>query len=58
MHSRYNDEFANPLEAAAFGFVDDIIDPADTRRRICEDLALLENKEVLGPRRKHSNIPL
>jgi propionyl-CoA carboxylase beta chain len=54
----YNDQFANPLEAAARGFVDDIIDPSTTRQRICEDLNILETKEVLEPHKKHSNIPL
>lgn len=55
---RYNDQFANPLEAAARGFVDDIIDPSTTRQRICEDLNILDTKEVLEPHKKHSNIPL
>jgi propionyl-CoA carboxylase beta chain len=38
--------------------VDDIIDPATTRARICEDLEVLKNKELTNPKRKHGNIPL
>lgn len=44
--------------AAERGFVDDIIDPADTRVRLIEDLQMLNNKEVPRPDRKHGNIPL
>jgi len=50
--------FANPMVAAQRGFVDDIIDPAFTRVRLCEDLELLRTKEVTRPWRKHGNIPL
>ncbi len=57
---RYEDrfEFANPLVAAQRGFVDDVIVPSTTRRRICEDLELLRTKKVSNPYRKHGNIPL
>ncbi len=50
--------FANPMVAAQRGFVDDVIDPVDTRLRIAEDLVLLENKQATRPWRKHGNIPL
>ncbi|VDO07509.1 unnamed protein product [Haemonchus placei] len=54
----YIDLFSNPFPAAVRGFVDDIIQPCTTRRRICEDLALLESKKLTNPWRKHGNIPL
>ncbi|CAM9331978.1 unnamed protein product, partial [Ectocarpus fasciculatus] len=54
----YTDRFANPMVAAQRGFVDDIIDPTETRKRICEDLVLLANKQVDRPWRKHGNVPL
>jgi propionyl-CoA carboxylase beta chain len=54
----YTEKFANPLSAARRGFVDDIIVPHTTRTRICEDLELLENKDLKNPWKKHGNIPL
>lgn len=54
----YTDRFANPMLAAGRGFVDDIIDPAETRLRLCEDLEMLRTKKVEKPWRKHGNIPL
>jgi propionyl-CoA carboxylase beta chain len=54
----YERRFANPMVAAQRGFVDDIIDPASTRQRLCEDLEILRTKEVTRPWRKHGNIPL
>jgi len=56
--SEYVRKFANPLVAAERGFVDDVIEPRTTRRRICEDLEFLESKKIEDPWRKHSNIPL
>jgi propionyl-CoA carboxylase beta chain len=56
--TEYTDRFANPMVAAERGFVDDILDPAVTRQRLCEDLELLRNKKVDRPWRKHGNIPL
>jgi propionyl-CoA carboxylase beta chain len=50
--------FANPLLAAQRGFIDDIIDPATTREKLCEELEILRNKSIENPPRKHSNIPL
>ncbi|VDK44563.1 unnamed protein product [Cylicostephanus goldi] len=54
----YIDVFSNPFPAAVRGYVDDIIEPHTTRRRICEDLSLLESKKLTNPWRKHGNIPL
>eukprot|EP00730_Choanoeca_flexa_P019598 TRINITY_DN9582_c0_g1_i3.p1 TRINITY_DN9582_c0_g1~~TRINITY_DN9582_c0_g1_i3.p1 ORF type:complete len:559 (+),score=151.30 TRINITY_DN9582_c0_g1_i3:226-1902(+) len=54
----YTETFANPFPAARRGFVDDIIEPASTRQVICDDLALLENKKMTNPAKKHGNIPL
>ena len=56
--AEYNDLFSNPLPAAERGFIDDIIEPAQTRRIICEDLELLSTKKQKNPWKKHSNIPL
>jgi len=56
--SRYENAFANPLRAAERGFVDAIIDPRDSRRHICNELRLLENKQLTNPWKKHGNIPL
>jgi propionyl-CoA carboxylase beta chain len=44
--------------AAQRGFVDDIIEPVDTRLRICEDLDVLATKSLTNPWKKHGNIPL
>jgi len=54
----YTARFANPLVAAQRGFVDEIINPPDTRRIICEDLRVLRQKKLQNPPRKHSNMPL
>ncbi|KAI9998036.1 hypothetical protein PInf_002370 [Phytophthora infestans] len=54
----YEKKFANPMVAAQRGFVDDIIEPVNTRRHICEDLDVLETKDVKNPWKKHGNIPL
>merc|ERR1711879_141732 len=54
----YKEKFANPFVAASRGFVDDVIEPETTRQRICEDLVLLESKELSNPLKKHGNIPL
>ncbi len=40
------------------GFVDDIIEPRTTRRRLCLDLDVLQNKKLKNPKKKHGNIPL
>ena len=55
----YREVFANPYRAAELGYVDDVIDPALTRKKIYEALVALSTKHVEpGPFRKHSNIPL
>ncbi|KXJ09218.1 propionyl-CoA carboxylase beta chain, mitochondrial isoform X2 [Exaiptasia diaphana] len=56
--NEYVDRFANPFPAATRGFVDDIIEPRMTRRRICEDLEVLATKKRENPWKKHGNIPL
>jgi propionyl-CoA carboxylase beta chain len=56
--AEYTDRFANPMTVAERGFIDDIIDPATTRRIICEGLEILQSKNVNGPWKKHGNIPL
>jgi acetyl-CoA carboxylase carboxyltransferase component len=54
----YTDEFANPYVAAARGFIDDVIEPHDTRPRLINALQMLKNKRDSNPPRKHGNIPL
>src|SRR5699024_7068175 len=54
----YADKFANPFNAAQRGFIDEVIQPKDTRRKLLRAFATLENKEVVRPKRKHGNIPL
>ncbi|MBN9670926.1 acyl-CoA carboxylase subunit beta [Roseibium aggregatum] len=54
----YEDRFANPFVAAERGYIDDVIRPHSTRRRIAKALALLRSKQVEIPWRKHDNIPL
>ena len=54
----YNALFSNPYKAAALGFIDDVIEPRNTRLRICRALATLENKRELRPQKKHGCLPL
>jgi acetyl-CoA carboxylase carboxyltransferase component len=54
----YCDNFANPRVAAALGYVDDVIEPAQTRQLLLMHLAALAGKHQEGPKRKHGNIPL
>jgi propionyl-CoA carboxylase beta chain len=56
--AEYRDKFANPYIACARGYVDDVIDPRDTRKRIIETLDMLSTKEDELPAKKHGNIPL
>jgi propionyl-CoA carboxylase beta chain len=56
--AEYKDRFANPFVAAARGFIDDVIMPNETRRRVCRSLMMLKNKKLENPWRKHGNIPL
>jgi propionyl-CoA carboxylase beta chain len=54
----YSDKFANPFIAAQRGFIDEVIAPKETRRKLLKAFAMLEKKEVVAPVRKHGNIPL
>jgi acetyl-CoA/propionyl-CoA carboxylase carboxyl transferase subunit len=54
----YREEFANPYSAADRGFVDDVLEPADTRRQLISDLEMLRSKRKSQPDKKHGNIPL
>lgn len=54
----YSDIFANPYRAAERGFVDEVIEPAQTRAKLIKAFKMLENKVVNNPRKKHGNIPL
>lgn len=54
----YRVKFANPFVAGRRGYIDDVITPRDTRKRICRSLAMLRNKKLKNPWRKHGNIPL
>ncbi len=54
----YEEKFLNPFEAAKLGFLDDVIQPRETRMKIAKSLQMLENKTLKNPWRKHGNIPL
>jgi propionyl-CoA carboxylase beta subunit len=54
----YRQKFANPFVAGRRGFIDDVIMPHSTRKRICRSLAMLRDKKLENPWRKHDNIPL
>jgi acetyl-CoA carboxylase carboxyltransferase component len=54
----YQEKFSSPFAAAERGYIDDVIDPADTRRVLTRSLALLRTKREDLPKRKHGNIPL
>ncbi|WP_458204929.1 acyl-CoA carboxylase subunit beta [Haladaptatus sp. NG-SE-30] len=54
----YREQFANPYTAADRGFVDDVIEPKDTRPRLIDDLEMLMSKRKSQPEKKHGNIPL
>ncbi len=56
--AEYAELFANPYSAAERGFIDEVILPKDTRRKLIKAFAMLEHKKVLRPERKHGNIPL
>ena len=55
---KYRDAFANPYTAAERGFVDDVLEPPETRSRLVGDLETLHTKRTDHPDRKHGNIPL
>ena len=55
---QYAEIFANPYRAAERGFIDEVIEPAETRLKLIHAFKMLENKVVNNPRKKHGNIPL
>ena len=54
----YTEKYANPYSAAERGYVDDVIDPAETRQKVVAGLRMLRTKREELPRRKHGNVPL
>jgi propionyl-CoA carboxylase beta chain len=54
----YREKFANPFVAGSRGYIDDVIMPRNTRRRIARTLVMLRNKQLENPWKKHDNIPL
>ncbi|MBZ9788120.1 acyl-CoA carboxylase subunit beta [Psychroflexus sp. CAK57W] len=56
--AEYAEAFANPFKAAQRGFIDEVIMPRETRRKLIKAFAMLEKKDVQRPKRKHGNIPL
>jgi propionyl-CoA carboxylase beta chain len=56
--AEYKTRFANPFVAGARGFIDDVIQPHETRKRICRSLGMLQSKKLENPWRKHGNMPL
>ncbi|MBI2729673.1 MAG: acyl-CoA carboxylase subunit beta [Sphingobacteriales bacterium] len=54
----YAEKFATPYQAAERGFIDEVIEPKETRKKLIKSFAMLENKVVKRPRKKHGNIPL
>ncbi len=56
--AEYTEKYANPYNAAERGYIDDVIDPAETRQKIVQGLRMLRTKREELPRRKHGNVPL
>jgi propionyl-CoA carboxylase beta chain len=56
--AEYREKFANPFVAASRGYLDDIIMPRNSRRRIAKALVMLQSKDLENPPRKHDNLPL
>lgn len=56
--AEYQQKFANPYRAAARGFVDEVIVPSETRKKLIRAFDMLENKKIVRPFKKHGNIPL
>jgi propionyl-CoA carboxylase beta chain len=54
----YREKFANPYVAASRGYIDDVIEPHETRARLINGLEMLSNKRDSNPQKKHGNIPL
>ena len=55
---QYQEEYLNPYAAARAGYIDEVIEPAETRQKLIEALSALQNKVQMNPARKHGNIPL
>ena len=56
--AEYREKFASPFVAASRGFIDEVIRPQNTRKRICASLQILKNKKVIKPWKKHDNLPM
>ena len=56
--SEYNDLFCYPYQAASYGYIDDVIEPRNTRFRVIRALEQLAGKKVVNPAKKHDNLPL
>lgn len=56
--AEYTEKFANPYQAASYGYIDDVIEPRNTRFRVIRGLQSLQTKKLVNPPKKHSNIPL
>ena len=56
--AEYRERFANPYVAAGWGYLDDVIEPRETRQRLISALEMLQNKRDTNPPKKHGNIPL
>jgi acetyl-CoA carboxylase carboxyltransferase component len=56
--AEYTEKYANPYLAAERGIVDDVIDPAETRRKLIAGFDMLRTKREELPKRKHGNVPL
>jgi acetyl-CoA carboxylase carboxyltransferase component len=54
----YREAFANPYNAAKFGYIDDVIEPRNTRFRVIRALQQLSTKKLTNPAKKHDNLPL
>ena len=54
----YTQKFANPYKAAELGYIDEVIYPKNTRKKLIEILQMTQNKKVKNPKKKHGNIPL
>jgi propionyl-CoA carboxylase beta chain len=58
LEDQYSEEFAHPYKAAARGFIDDVILPSETRRKLIRAFEVCQNKVDSVPRKKHDNLPL
>ncbi len=56
--AEYREKFANPYHAASLGYIDEVIRPRETRRKLAEALRMLRNKRQSNPPKKHGNLPL